>query len=83
MDTNAITAAIIGCAMRVGNTLGVGYLEKSMRTPCSRLESKFAGVSDQLCLPDGARSATLRSRSFVEQVIVGLKVLTIDQMNQV
>jgi len=28
MDTDKVTETIIGCAMKVSNTLGVGFLEK-------------------------------------------------------
>src|SRR5262245_40533571 len=88
MDTNTITGAIIGCAFRVSNALGVGYLEKVYENALAH-ELRKSGllVLQQAQVPvmyDGVEVGHYSPDLLVERmVIVELKVAkTIDEMHQ-
>jgi GxxExxY protein len=70
---NRITEKIIGCASRVGHTLGVGFLEKVYENALAH-ELRKAGLAVQQQVPidvyyDSIVVGFYRSDLFVEQVV--------------
>ena len=88
MDENQLTEAIIGCAFKVSNTLGIGFLEKVYENALI-LELEHRGIPVEQQKP---LSVTYKGKSVGEyiadiivdsQVIIELKAAkTIDKFHQ-
>ena len=81
MDKDKLTFDIIGCAMKVHNTLGNGFLEVIYQR-CLAIELERAGIefvreAEQTIYYEGINVGTRRADFVVEnKVIIELKALT-------
>ena len=80
MEKNDLTYRVIGCAMKVHNTLGAGFQEVIYQR-CLAIELKDAGINfereiEQLIFYEGKEVGTRRADFIIEQqLVVELKAL--------
>ena len=74
MDTDKVTETIIGCAMKVSNTLGVGFLEKVYENALA-IELRKAGLTAEQQKPILVRYDGAVVGDYVADIVVNDSIL--------